>query len=594
MTQYRKVKSTAKQMMSRGLDLDQKILDTLYTCSSIVGSTLGPGGMSVIIERYENLPPIITKDGVSVFKSLGFSDPTAQTLLEAVRQAAEKTAKEAGDGTTTATVLSYPIAKFTKEFCNKNPNFSPQKVVRILNTLFRDKMGPSLKNNATKPKLTDNKDVLHAVAKVSGNGDVALADAVMQCFDIVGDEGNVTLEEGYGQGGYRVKKIDGYPLGMGYEDCAAKFYQDFINTSANQSCTLEKPLFILYYGQIGTFSVLEGILGYLSKEWAQGKPFMEGGYHAKNIVLVATKYSEEVLAELALNFSNPNTINIYPMLAPLSPIATGQYDFMLDVAALTGGIIFDPLKSPLPGMNDPVDVSKIGYGPTLFEAFRFRSNIIGFRESELIEIRSEEISKQLEGDVSDLERAITSERLAKLNSGIAKLTVLGSSDGETKEKRDRAEDAICAVRGTLKHGALPAGGWGLMKILVDLQNDATLTYEEKMIVDEILTPSLLEPVNRLYKNAGIVGDQLEAQIAQSIEFVQNNTNKIFDLLQFQYVDAYEAGLLDSLPAVYEALKNSLSISTLMGTCGGTVVFKRDDVLERQEAKEVSEFIKDLG
>lgn len=594
--QHRKVKSVAKTMMSRGDELDSKILDTLKICSDIVGSTLGPGGMSVIIERQEDLPPLVTKDGVTVFKNLGFVDATAQTILETVRDAAEKTAKEAGDGTTTATILSYSIVERTKEFCKKHPFISPQMVVRQLTSIFQDELEPYLKTLAVKPDFSteSGRKLLHAVAKVSGNGDTQLADAVIECFDIVGDEGNVTLLETSGPSGYRAERIDGYPVPIGYEDSCQKFFQKFINNNTNQSCSLDNPLFVLHFGQINSFNAIESILTEIARKNIKQDALDLGSKPSHNVVLVATKFSEEVLGELALNFPMQGTLNILPLLVPMTPVSTGQLDFLYDLKALTGAEIFDPISNPLPGLNDPIDLRMVGFGPSKFEATRYRSSVVGFRDPILIEERAKDIIVQLNSSSSsELDKSYAAERLGKITNGIARLIITAPSNGEGKERRDRAEDAICSVRGAVKHGALPAGGWGLLKLakkLEDSENNG-VPYEIKQ---QILIPALKHPLKRLYTNAGFTGETQAVDLVA--DFYENHLGdppEIFDLMTGKYVNPFEEGLLDSLPAVLESLRNSLSIATQMGTCGGTVVYRRDDHLERQEAKDIMNFVKNL-
>jgi chaperonin GroEL len=172
--------------------------------------------------------------------------------------------------------------------------------------------------------------------------------------------------------------------------------------------------------------------------------------------------------------------------------------------------------------------------------------------------------------------------MGKLTGGIAKLKIFGSSNGELREKRDRAEDAICAVRGAIKHGTLPGGG----HTLVDLTR--MFRDHHDPIYREVLAKALMEPVERLFKNAGF-SEEERGQIT-----CQYNGLLTYDLLEGKMIDPYVAGLLDSTPAVLEAIRNAISIATLLGTCGGTIAFKRDGEVDKAEAKEVRNFLRDSG
>ena len=210
-----KSKPAAKLVIPRSDFLEKKVLDTMHTISEIVGGTLGPGGRPVLIERQEfALAPQISKDGVTVFRSLGFQDAISQCVLETARDASVKTADSAGDGTTTASILSEGFVKHTSSFCKNNPSIPPIRVIKTIQNLLQDKINPAIKR-LTIPcdfATEEGRERLFSVAKLSGNGDVELAEAVMRCFTITGDSGNVTITEASGNTSYEVEKIDGYPI----------------------------------------------------------------------------------------------------------------------------------------------------------------------------------------------------------------------------------------------------------------------------------------------------------------------------------------------------------------------------------------------
>jgi chaperonin GroEL len=186
---------------------------------------------------------------------------------------------------------------------------------------------------------------------------------------------------------------------------------------------------------------------------------------------------------------------------------------------------------------------------------------------------------------SELDKALLQERLAKLTGGIAKLRVIGASSGELKERRDRAEDAVCAVRGALKHGCLYGGGFGLVYVVSKLPST--------LVNDQILKPAMMEPVFRLLSNVGVLPSEVNRVLAplkaSAEHFDQTGIAIVYDAANNRHANAANASIYDSTPAVIEAIRNSISIATLLGTLGGVVVFPRDDAFERSDARDESDF-----
>lgn len=595
--QYAKTKSVSKHVVVKGPKLEKLVKDTMKTISAIVGATLGPGGNQVLIERQEHdLPPMCTKDGVTVHRNLGFDDAASQTILEAARDAAVRTAAQAGDGTTTATILAESIVRRAFDFTKAHPRVSPQKVIRRLEAAFRDVIEPCVQAHAIRAEwgTEAGRGLLFKVAKTSANGDEALAEKVLECFDIVGDDGNVTIAEMNGPSSYEVERIEGFPIAMGYEESCAKFYAKFINDPERQRCVLDKPVFLLYHGQITEIQKLVFIMENIGDLWQRN------GFH-HNVVVVATGFSESVLAQLALNFAHPTTINVFPLLVPNnSPLPNAQLHFLEDLSAVTGARILDPMNNPL----EKATIDDLGFGGPgenheevegvsvkRFEAERNRSTVIGHKNDDEILLRADQIKANIENAGSVLEATLLQERLGKLTGGIAKLKVVGASNGELKEKRDRAEDAVCAVRSAIKDGCLPGGGWMLMKLMNALNKDES----RDLIITEVLIPALMEPVTRLLTNCGYNEDEMIDVLAPVIRSLEADTGPVvYDALEGEHGDPIDCGVLDSTPAVLEAIRNSLSIASQLGTLGGVVVFKRDHELERIEARENNAFVKDAS
>lgn len=577
MSSFQKVKTVAKVIQPKGKPLTTVVTSTMKTIAEIVGATLGPGGNPVLIERQEtDLPAYFTKDGVTVFRSLGFQNPAAHCIMEVARDASVRTASEAGDGTTTATVLAEAIVRHTNAYCAKNPQLSPQKIVRVLQKAFQEVLEPLIKENIIKSKdwsSEEGRQLLRSVAKISANGDDELADAVLECFRLVGDDGNVTIVESSGPSHYEVERIEGYPVGIGYEECCTKFYPKFINDTGGQRCILSKPAFLVYHGRITEIQSLLPFFGLMQEQ---------GIY---NIVIVATGFSEGVLGALATNFPSSDTANYYPLLIPQSPLHNGQLSFAQDIAAVTGAKVLDPLSTPL----EVVSLDQIGRRATSFEAQRFRSTVIGEADEDELLVRVDQLQAQLRNAVSRMDQILLEERIGKLTGGIAKLKVIGASGGETKEKRDRAEDAVCAVRGAIKHGCLPGGGWTLLVLAAAMQSSGN------EILQEVLARALVEPPQRLLGNCGLSPEEIIDILDPILLSIKEKAPiLVYDALECKHVSPVEGGVLDSAPAVLEAVRNSISIASLLGTLGGTVVFARDLDLERKEAQDTLNYLRNVN
>jgi chaperonin GroEL len=601
-----KTKSAAKRVVPKSPALEKKILDTMATISQIVGGTLGPGGRPVLIERQEyNLPPLVTKDGVTVFRSLGFQDAVQHSILESIRDVSVRTAQEAGDGTTTATILSEAFVRYTTDFCKKNPKVPSIFVIKTIQNLFRDIMSPAIDRLTVKCDIEDpkGKKNLWSVAKISGNGDTELADAVMKCFEITGDEGNVTIVESTGKTSYEVEKTEGYPLVAGYEESCGKFYSAFINDPATQRVILDKPIFILYYGKVHDFATCFDIINRLQDS------FLGKYLETPNVVLMATGFSEGVLANLASIFVAGSNINVLPVvISKTSPVLNSERHLFEDIAAITGAEIFDTVTKPLSGAefedlgnlvkeeklvhNTPIEVYS-PMGIKSFECGRYRSTVIGHCDEEILLNQIDRVKAAVPNAEGELDTRYFQERLAKLSGGIAKLKVIGSSNSELKERRDRAEDAVCAVRGALKHGALIGGGWTLVRIAKEL-SDAKNDTMVQAIVEEIVNPSLLSVLGVLFSNTGLDPAGQEAAVGKSI--VKGDPKKaiVTNIATGQAVNALEEGILDSVPALQEALRNSIAGATLLGTVGGVVVFPRDQVADIAEARDANDFARQVA
>jgi chaperonin GroEL len=578
--QVNKPKSAAKVMVAPGNELKTIVLSTMEHVAKMVGTTLGPGGRQVLIERPEiGLKPIMTKDGVTVIKHLGYDSATQQLVLEAVRDAAMRTASEAGDGTTTATILAESITQKTSRLVDLNPKLSPQKIVREL-----EKLMPFISEKIDSYKINidgeNAEETLHKVASLSANGDSDLADSIIEAFNTVGDEGNITIIEATGPSKYEIEKVSGYTLEKGYEESCRNFSNGFINDKSGTMITLEKPIVILFDGVVNDISQILESMNRI------GQYFTENSHLTTGIVIIAHGFSDSVVGDLHLNW-NKGSFKVLPLITTQTAVSNSRTEQLYDLQAYTSSPVFNPIDRPLVDMNIDFLVKKNRVKN--IEVGRFRSSIIVEENESLIETRVEELKLRRQRPESQYEAHELDVRIGKLTSGIARLNIYGLSQGETREKRDRAEDAWMAIRGTVKYGAVPGGGYVLSRLSCDLLELKTKTSSEsKKVALEILSDALIEPVKVLYKNYGFNDQETDQMIGELLQ----RDYETFDLSDYKWKPKEE--VLDSAPAVLEAIRNSMSIASLLGTMGGLIAFKRDKDSDKEEEGFVRRFERGAG
>lgn len=569
---HRKAKSAPKIFLTEQSKLQSIVLRTMQRVADAVGRTMGPGGRNCLIESdYPGIPNKNTKDGVTVFKSLGAIDPYEHLIIEQARDVAQRTASEAGDGTTTATVLAHAIIKEIFDFCAKNPRYSPQRAARRIQKYTRETLLPYVRSRSIAIG-EDNKHLLKMVAQISANGDEDMAKAVIQAFEEIGfgDASHVTIRELSGPQGYKVERIDGFPIPVGYEDSIGKFHTAFVNDQALQRVFMENPLFILFDGHVTDLIPFGNLLD------AIGTKYMSGEAEYKNIVIVAHGFSDNVLTNLAFNWANPGTINVLPLITPMAQFVNSQLHFLHDLSAFTGAKVF--------GLKDQIgqaSLQDLGAGMESIETYRFRTTVIGDSDPLNIEIRAEELRKMKTNAESTAESGWLEERLGKITNGIAKLTIYGGSNGELKEAHDRCEDAVCAVRSAITHGALPGG----CRISIDMALKMDKELERGDPAREVLMPALLSLPNRLLENAGYKTPEATEVLQHLIDHPEHG----YDIENEKFGEPEELGLFDATKAVEQSLNNAVSIAMVLGTMGGMVCHPRDGEFERSEARADSDF-----
>ena len=566
---YRVAKSAPKMFMTKSHKLQELVIHTMGRISDAVSSSLGPGGRPSLIESdLPGVPPKITKDGVSIFRSLGAQDPYQHLIIETALSSSMRTASEAGDGTTTTTLLAYELIKNIFDFCEKNPKESPQKTVRRIKRVMETVLLPYIAERSI--KVTEgSKKLLLSVATISANGEKALAEAVIKCFEEVGfgEASHVTIREMPGPSGYKVEKIEGYPIPIGLEESSGKYFASYINDQGNQRCYLENPKFLLFDGALQDLTSLSPLLNAIEGK-IQENP--ANAKELKNIILVANGFSENVISTLAFNFEQTGTLRLVPIKAPMAQFMNAQTHWLTDLAAFTGAKVF--------GMKNQITdalIEDLGQGMESFESTRFRSTLSGSPDPINIEFRAEELKKQLKRAESLAEASWLEERVAKITSGIAKLTIIGSSPSEIKERADRAEDAVCSIRSSIVHGVLPGGG----RIALDMALLLADKLEESDPARIVLVESLKAVPLKLLDNAGYNAEEVKHVMDSLIA----NPGSVYDVENQQFGEPETLGIFDASKAVSESLRNSVEIASVLGTLGGIICHPRDAEFERKEA-----------
>jgi chaperonin GroEL len=578
--QVNKPKSAGKEMIGPSERLNHKLISTLATIADMVGATLGPGGRQVLIERPEiGMKPIITKDGVTVMKHLGFADATQQLILEAARDAAIRTASEAGDGTTTASILSWSIAKATQDIVKEHSKVSPQRIIREM-TLIESEIEELIKSYSM---IAEDRDALLRVAELSANGDTELANAILDALDTVGDEGNITIIENTGATGYEIQKINGYTVEQGHEVSCRNLANGFINDKTGTKTVLESPIVILFDGVLNDFFQIFNGLNNLDQYLSQK------GIGQCNILFVAHGFSDAALGDFYTNWNHASTkMKIMPLLTQDSMIRSSRTQQLYDLQAYVGTPVFNPIDKSIADADWAVIVPK--NRTTFVEVDRFKTSIIAVEDLEAIKIRVEELQARLKSPESEYEIHELRTRIGKLNAGIARLQISAPTVGETREKRDRAEDAWMAIKGAIKYGACPGGGYVLVRLHRELlgRSERLDITETRKLAYLVLGSALIEPVWKLYQNYGY----LESEIVDQIVELLQREDEAFDIPSQKWVPKFD--LLDSAPAVIEAIRNSISIASLLGSLGGIVAFQRDAQSDKEEEKFVRKFEADSG
>lgn len=553
-------KSKAKDIVSDKEHLNDVVAKTISRMAKTVGATLGPGGRPVLIER-DGLSPLITKDGVTVAKSLGLERAEENIIVESAKEICINTAKEAGDGTTTAIVLADAITEYGQRFMEANPKYNPQRVVSELEDLYEDIIVPYLKNNAIP---AEDDEQLVNVALISSNGDQKIAKAVVDAVMAAGEDGTVLIEEGQGDV-MKVETVGGYIATSGLKELG-QLGTIFINDRSGQQCKMDNGLVFLFDGSMNDLSVMSKIQDILEDEDLVGTP----------LVVFAHDFADVVVDRFAKTFKGGMTI--VPVKTPMSGLPNSRSEFLRDMAAYTGAEVYDP------GNYQSADADGLGdfkeAKVNLYEAF-IRSE----PDAAAINNRVKELKAIAEQAFGEMDKMHIRAAIGKLTGGVSTIFVGGTSEIKIREKKARVEDAVEAVRSAIAEGVIP-GGCSVSLALAEIIEN----HKDKKPSWEIMVASLRKPFRLLLDNCGEDAEEIwSAGLKNHYTDLKGLPKVVFDAKEHKLVDPFEAGIIEPTKVCRVAINNALSVASLLITLGGIVVVPRDTQFENQLAQSKSMF-----
>jgi chaperonin GroEL len=514
----------AKQIL-HGEDSRQAILRGVNTLANAVKVTLGPKGRNVVIEKKFG-SPTITKDGVTVAKEIELADGLENMGAQMVKEVASNTSDEAGDGTTTATVLAQAIIREGLKAVASGRN--PMDIKRGIDKAVL--VATEELRKLSKP-CKDSKAIAQ-VGTISANADESIGKTIADAMEKVGKEGVITVEEGSGLDN-ELDVVEGMQFDRGY------LSPYFINNQASQSTELEKPYVLLVDKKISNIRELLPVLEGIAKA---GRP----------LLVVAEDVEGEALATLVVN----NIRGILKVAAVKAPGFGDRRKAMLaDIAVLTGGtVISDEVGLSL----EKVTLNDLGEAKKILVEKENTTLIDGHGKPADIKARIESIRQQIEEATSDYDKEKLQERVAKLSGGVALIKVGAATEIEMKEKKARVEDALHATRAAVEEGVVPGGGVALIRVLKALEK-LEGANEDQTVGIRILARSIEEPLRQIVENAG-------EDAAVVLNRVRDGKGAFgYNAATGEYGDMIEAGILDPTKVTRLALLNAASVAGLLLT-----------------------------
>ena len=491
--------------------------------------TMGPRGRNVLIQKSYGAPHI-TKDGVSVAREIELVDSLENMGAQLVKEVASNTADEAGDGTTTATVLAHAI--FKEGLRNITAGANPIEVKRGM-----DKASAAIIEELQKisKEVKDKKEIAQ-VATISANSDETIGNLIAEAMEKVGKDGVITVEEAKGIND-DLEVVEGMQFDRGYVS------PYFVTNTEKMTCELEAPIILLTDAKLTS---LKDMVPLLEQVQQAGRP----------LLIIADDIEGEALSTLVLN-KLKGVLNITAVKAP--GFGDRKKEMLKDIAILTRAtLITEELGLTL----EKVTLADLGHAARVVIDKDNTVIVDGKGDKDAVIARTNEIKTQMESTTSEYDKEKLQERLAKLSGGVAVIKVGAATETEMKEKKDRVDDALSATKAAVDEGIVIGGGAALIKASQAVNLDLK---EDELVGAEIILRAVFAPMKQIAQNAGFDAGVVADRIANSTE-----ANLGFNAATGEYVDMIEAGIIDPLKVERVALQNATSVASLLLTTEATV------------------------
>jgi len=516
----------ARESLKNGLDI----------LADAVKVTLGPKGRNVLLQKQHGQPHI-TKDGVSVAKEIELEDVFENMGAQLVKEVASKTGDEAGDGTTTATVLAQEIARLGFDVINNGNN--PIELKKGMDSAVKIVV-EELNNQAI--TIGNDTDKIKQIATISANNDTVIGELIADAFNKVGTDGVITVEESKGIE-TSMELVEGMQFDKGY--VSPHFITDVEKTNA----VMETPYVLLYDGRISSMKDILPLLEQVSQQ-------------NKSLVIIADDLEGEALGTLVVNKLR-GILNICAVKSPA--FGDRKKQMMEDIAVLTGGTF---ITSDVGLKLEDATIDMLGTAEKITIGSDSTTIVNGSGNSDLLKERIQQIKSQIENSTSDYDKEKLQERLAKLSGGVAVLYIGAGSEVEMKEKKDRVDDALQATRAAIEEGIVEGGGIALLKIqdtLGDNPLDESDSFQKGF---DIIRTSLASPISQILKNCGVTEGSV-------LEYIKENGGG-YDAKNEKFVDMFEAGIIDPKKVTRVAIENAVSVVGMILTTECMVVNKKEE------------------
>ena len=530
------------KIINYGDDSRKKLIKGINQLADAVVTTLGPNGRNVVIQQDQGVPQS-TKDGVTVAKSIELEDQVENVGAQMLKQAAIKTADQAGDGTTTSTLLAREIVNAASRYSDKGHNIV--EIKRGIDKCVKAHVD-YLRNLS---QDISSEDQLRQVATISANNDTEVGELIATAMEKVGRDGVVTIEESR-TGETYLETVEGLQFDRGYKS------PYFVTNNDTMSANLKDTAILFYNGRITTVKDLLPLLENLSSQ-------------GKSLLIVAEDIDGEALATLIVNKMR-GTLNVCAVKAP--DFGERRTLIMNDMATLTGGVVVDKDK----GMKlDKFNLDWLGECRTVTVTKEQTTLVDGAGDEETIEQLCNQLQNQIANSTSPFETEQLQKRLAKMTGGVAVVHVGGNTETEMREKKDRVDDALQATKAAIEEGIVPGGGIALLRSSLGAACEPS--NDDQQLGCNIMSQALRRPFQQILENAGV-------ENVHQIEFsatTSENPNSGYNIKTGRYEDFLEAGIIDPTKVTRCALENAASIAGTILLTECTVVNKPADKEEPQ-------------